>query len=159
MKSGWRVCSSTFANTTHQMMSGEGAFLGGGRWNSRGIRVVYLGSTLSLATLEVLVHLQKPTVLASYSRLEVFFNEDDVMSIDQSAFPSNWSASTVNSPVQYVGDDWVKRQASLVLEVPSAVTPGEKNYLVNVEHPRFSNLKYGNIEAFNFDDRLLGLIT
>lgn len=158
MKSGWRLCNSKFAGSIPKMMSGQGAFLAGGRWNSPGTRIVYLGSTLSLATLEVIVHLQKPAVLASYSKLEVFFDEKDIQTLDTRSLPANWFVPAVNSPVQHVGDDWAKAQSALILKVPSAVTTGEWNYLVNVEHPRFSSLKYGAIEIHSFDERLVTLL-
>lgn len=37
-------------------MSGQGAYLFGGRWNTPEHRAVYLSGTLTLAMLEVLVH-------------------------------------------------------------------------------------------------------
>lgn len=37
--------------------NGEGARRAGGRWNSKGVRVLYMSENRSLAVLEVLVHL------------------------------------------------------------------------------------------------------
>jgi len=69
--------------------------------------------------------------------------------------PLNWCDQAVNSSVQYIGDDWARQQASLVLEVPSAVTFGEKNYLINVLHPDYPKLKFGSIDTFKFDTRIV----
>ncbi|MEK7393011.1 MAG: RES family NAD+ phosphorylase, partial [Fibrobacterota bacterium] len=38
--------------------SGEGARRAGGRWSSKGVQAVYAASTLSLAVLEILMHLE-----------------------------------------------------------------------------------------------------
>lgn len=48
----FRLCRSTYP-----AYDGEGARRVGGRWNSKGIRVLYMSENRSLAVLEVLVHL------------------------------------------------------------------------------------------------------
>jgi RES domain-containing protein len=37
-----------------------GSYLAGGRWNPKGIHMLYASSTLSLACLEILVHIKEP---------------------------------------------------------------------------------------------------
>ena len=49
----WRLIKAVHADDA---FSGEGARRGGGRWNSKGVRIVYTSESLSLATLEVMVH-------------------------------------------------------------------------------------------------------
>ncbi|MBR0750154.1 RES domain-containing protein [Bradyrhizobium japonicum] len=49
----WRLDQATYAATWD---SGEGAFLVGGRWNSRGLRAVYCSVDPATAILEVAVH-------------------------------------------------------------------------------------------------------
>ena len=46
--------------------SGEGARLAGGRWNARGIPMVYLASSLSLAALDRLAHTDDERTLSSW---------------------------------------------------------------------------------------------
>ena len=59
--------------------TGEGARLNGGRWNSPGKAVVYTSSSLSLATLEVLVHLEDPDAFKRlFSWVPVEIPEDAV---------------------------------------------------------------------------------
>jgi RES domain-containing protein len=41
-----------------------------------------------------------------------------------------------------------------VLKVPSAVVPGEYNFLLNPNHKYFQKVKILNIESFTFDERL-----
>ena len=57
MPEAWRIVKAKHAATA---FSGEGAAKTGGRWNSRGVPVVYASSTKSLAALETLVHLNPP---------------------------------------------------------------------------------------------------
>jgi RES domain-containing protein len=51
----WRICRLRYAA---EAASGEGARLYGGRWNSRGVRVVYASTSLSLAAVETFVNLE-----------------------------------------------------------------------------------------------------
>jgi RES domain-containing protein len=57
MPEAWRIVKARHAATA---FSGKGAADNGGRWNSRGVAVVYASITKSLAVLESLVHLNPP---------------------------------------------------------------------------------------------------
>jgi RES domain-containing protein len=48
----YRLCRASYPP-----YDGEGARRGGGRWNSKGARVVYMSENRSLGVLEILVHL------------------------------------------------------------------------------------------------------
>src|SRR5271154_198445 len=50
----WRICRRRYAADA---ASGEGARLYGGRWNSRGVRILYASASLALATVETFVNL------------------------------------------------------------------------------------------------------
>jgi RES domain-containing protein len=152
---GWRVADPEFSVTPEMMMSGEGAFLYGGRWNSKGTRIVYLGSSLAQSAMELLVHLDRPKVLMAFNKMSVSFEESLVQHIPLKDLPGNWSEPSMASSVQDVGDLWAKEQGSLILHVPSAVIPGEYNYLFNPIHPDVSKAKMSNIISFNFDPRVL----
>lgn len=67
----WRIVREKYAATA---FDGEGAYRYGGRWNSQGRRVVYTSATLSLAALEMLVHLQPPVVFR-FAAIPVEFDE------------------------------------------------------------------------------------
>ena len=64
MPSGWRIAEPEYASTIPQILFGESATLGGGRRNSKGARMVYLGSSIAQAALEMLVHIHRPEILA-----------------------------------------------------------------------------------------------
>ena len=77
---GWRIAKLKYAQSIDDMMSCEGAYLFGGRWNSRGTRMVYLGSSIALAAFEILVHTNRSSLIRSYSKLS---GELESFSFDQ----------------------------------------------------------------------------
>lgn len=156
MLSGWRVTSFEFASTPREMMSGEGAYLYGGRWNSKGVRLVYLGSSLAQAAMEMLVHISRSDILKkSYVNMEVQFDESMVQHISLNDLPENWMEQTMESSVQEVGDQWATNKSSLILQVPSAAVPGEYNYLFNPLHHDADKVTFGPITPFKYDSRVL----
>ena len=155
MLSGWRIADPWYASTPEQMMSGEGAFLFGGRWNSKGTRVVYLGTSLAQAAMELLVHLGRPDILKTYHKMEVSFSPDLVQHIHIDDLPDDWASPSMAPAVQATGDAWVKAKTSVLLQVPSAAIPGEYNYLFNPGHPDAKSVSYSPITPFGFDPRLL----
>ena len=148
----YRICKTKYAA---KMFDGEGAFRFGGRWNSRGTRILYTAGSLSLAALEMLVHLNNEEILLAYSFATAKFDENLILSgEDFRTLPENWSASPPLLEIQQIGDEWAREMASVVLKVPPSVVPVEFNYLINVEHPEFSKIKFGKPHTFTFDERL-----
>lgn len=152
MATGWRIVKSRHANTA---FDGEGARLYGGRWNSPGTRMVYTSSSVSLAVLEVLVHLQKASLLSSYSLIAARFDDALIERLERSKLPDGWRAYPAPPELQEIGDEWVKSRRSAVLEVPSVVVERESNYLMNPAHPDFASMSLGEPEPFIFDERLV----
>ncbi|MGK3958959.1 RES family NAD+ phosphorylase [Sorangium sp. So ce118] len=138
----------------HDAFSGEGARLYGGRWNSSGTAMVYLGESISLCALEVLVHLQATAPLNAYSLIRVDYDSSYMADVDQTALPPEWADSPPPAEVQQIGDSWVAGSASLLLRVPSAIVPAEGNILLNPKHPDFGTLRISTPVPFRFDPRL-----
>ena len=151
---GWRVASPVYASTPKEMMSGEGARLYGGRWNSKGVPMVYLGTSLAQASMELLVHLERSDVLNSFVKMSVSFDESLVAHIDADDLPSDWFEPSMASSVQTFGDQWVLKEDSVILQVPSAALIGEYNYLFNPAHPEAKNVTMSDILPHNYDPRL-----
>src|SRR5215207_117575 len=152
MATCWRIVKSRHAATA---FDGEGARLYGGRWNSPGTPMVYTSSTISLAVLEVLVHLQETSLLSSYSLIAARFDDAIVERLDRSMLPEGWRAYPAPSELRRIGDEWVRSQRSAVFEVPSVIVERESNCLLNPAHPDFSSVVIGEPEPFTFDERLL----
>ncbi len=147
-----------FRIVTHRRVadafSGEGARLYGGRWNPKGMRVVYTASSRGLAILEMLV--QDQPLRARYTiitaRIPATIRIERVL---PTALPNAWVTAGRADELRVIGAGWVKRAKSAVLCVPSAVVPSEFNYLLNPAHPEFNRIKLGNAEALTTDHRLL----
>jgi len=151
----YRISRAKYSRSKKQILSGKGAEMFGGRWNSPRRAVVYSSGSASLATLEVIIHLNNPKVLHAYKIIELEIPEDLIMPIDPTSLPVGWNALVVNpTNVQNWGNVWLDTQVSAVLEVPSVVTPGEFNYLINPVHPDFHQIVKGKIEQYQFDHRL-----
>ena len=152
MPTAWRIVKTRFAS---QAFDGEGARLNGGRWNSIGVRMVYTAGSISLAVLELLVHLENTDVLPSYSVCAVYFDEALVTGLEWGRLPDNWADSPPRPELFAIGDAWIAARSSVVLEVPSAVIESETNYLINPEHPEFESLTIDPPRPVNLDPRLL----
>ena len=148
----WRIVKTRYSADA---FSGDGARLYGGRWNSSGIAMVYTAGSKSLATLELLVHLDNTSVLPSFSICPVDFDDSLVESLNPAALPHDWRESPPPISLQSVGDDWISRGSSVVLRVPSAVIESENNYLINPAHTNFKKLVIGSMEEFKLDSRLI----
>ena len=135
--------------------NGEGAETHGGRWNSIGTKVIYTAGSVSLATLEVLVHTEDYSVIFNrYSIIPVQFDQTLFKSVEIKSLPRKWNSPMVISETQIIGDRWAAIQESAVLEVPSAVTEGESNYIINPLHQDFPEIKIGTPFDFSPDTRL-----
>ena len=134
---------------------GEGARLNGGRWNSIGTRMVYTASSLSLATLELLVHTEDiSTIYGLFAVIPIEFESSLVQAVDVDSLPQKWDSPEPISDTQILGDQWISNMSSVLLKVPSAVTPREMNYLVNPIHADFSQIVLGSSFEFEPDQRL-----
>ncbi len=122
------------------MLSGQGALRYGGRWNSPGRRAVYLGGSLALASLELLVQVRAPDILRRYRRLSVEIPRDLIDVVEASDLSSDWAAPALRPDTRKLGDRWIDSSASAVLRVPSAVVPEEFNYIANPGHPDFARI-------------------
>ena len=146
----WRILKEKHAATA---FTGKGAAKTGGRWNSRGVAVVYTSCTKSLATLESLVHLNPP-VRFKYVVLDVKFDHALVETFAVKKLPADWRTEPPPPSTKTIGDTWVREARSAVLALPSIIS-GETNYLINPAHPDVKKISIGNLELFTFDPRLL----
>jgi RES domain-containing protein len=140
LTTAWRICRRPFAD-----LSGEGARLYGGRWNSPGHAVVYTAEAAALALLEVRVHLD-----LDWSLLPADYV---LMAIDLEVLPIEKLEGAPADPVAF-GDSWLASRRSPVLAVPSFLVPETRNLLINVAHPDAQKATIASIRSFSFDERL-----
>lgn len=147
----WRITKRKYKDAA---FTGAGARKYGGRWNSPGTAIVYTAETQSLAILEMLVHVETPDLLPEYVLIGVEIDESLVRELDRSKLPRNWRAQPAPLELRKFGDEWLAAGQSAVLRVPSALVPGESNFLVNPAHPDFSKLTIRDAISFALDERL-----
>jgi RES domain-containing protein len=135
-------------------LSGTGARLYGGRWNSVGQPMVYLASGRALAVLEVLVALSPTMLPADFCLVEFEAPENDVLTIDKNILPHNWQDPSAPIQLKQLGDDFLKRKEHLFMKVPSVIIPDDFNYLLNPLHPKATKVKLFGQQPFSFDERL-----
>jgi RES domain-containing protein len=147
----WRL-----ARAAHQKLDGEGARLNGGRWSSEGVAVVYLSSTLSLAALEYLVHIDVEDVPTDLMALKMELASDaSIDEVDPDTLPDDWFNVPDHPACVGLGDDWVAGGSSLLLRVPSAIIHHETNVLLNPNHQGAATVRINDAFEFAYDRRLL----
>jgi RES domain-containing protein len=147
----YRICRRLYAA---EAATGEGARLFGGRWNSRGVRVVYASTSLALAAIETFVNLEpnlRPSDLVS---IEGHIPDDlEIGRLDVKALPVRWHETRDESLHQF-GDGWIRGGKSVALLVPSAAIRGEWNVLLNPSHAHFHKIQFRHAAPFEFDVRM-----
>ncbi len=138
-----------------QAFSGEGARKYGGRWNSPGRPLVYLGESRALTALELLVHLTTPMSRGkAYRLIEVQIPTSGISHYPANILPEDWRKNPAGKNTMEIGDDWLQAGSQLALRVPSVHIPEETNLLLNPLHPDFSKTIISPPAPFNFDPRL-----
>jgi RES domain-containing protein len=135
-------------------MSGAGAKLTGGRWNSKGVALVYCSENISLAALETLSYLNSGGL--PFNRFLVRIDiPDDVWRMRRllDPLPGGWDAVPSGRTSQSVGDDWVALGDSPLLVVPSVIIPDEMNILINPSHAAAARIVATTDKRWNYDAR------
>ncbi|OGA62054.1 MAG: hypothetical protein A3G81_03220 [Betaproteobacteria bacterium RIFCSPLOWO2_12_FULL_65_14] len=147
----WRLVTRRFVD---QAFSGDGARLYGGRWNRKGVPLVYTAASQSLAMLEMLVqdeplrarYLMIPARIPKGVRIKHLMNDD---------LPDDWRDLAAREKLRVIGTEWARKRGTAVLAVPSVVIPSEPNYLLNPLHPEFKRIQIGAPRDFVTDLRLI----
>ncbi len=148
----WRILK---ANHAVDPLNGEGARLHGGRWNHKGIRLVYCASSLSLAALEVLVHVDHAD--APSDLVKVCVEIPDALPtrrLTSGDLPAGWNDPSGPVVLKNLGGQWIADASEAVLIVPSAIIPEERAILINPAHPDAKKIQVISSLPFAFDARL-----
>ena len=138
-------------------LSGLGSFKFGGRWNSKGVYVLYTSMNSSLAYLETLVHFSEPDVPANLfiTAIEIKDNDNLIYQFPDDQYPVTWQAQD-NLENKMMGDRWMREKKFLAFKVRSAINPSEYNFLLNPLYPGFHNrVNVQSIQRLNIDTRLI----
>ncbi len=159
-------------------LSGEGAYLHGGRWNSKGTRMLYTAESMALSMLEALAHVTMVNQKRGYCRVVLeapsnspagreqlpddtdfdgvsFIQENLFKQIDIHQLPEDFRSNPGPDALRAIGDQFIEEGKFLALKVPSVVVPDSFNYLLNPKHYLFENIKTIESSPVVFDQRII----
>jgi RES domain-containing protein len=136
-------------------LSGNGAAIAGGRWNPRGVAVLYTCCYASTAVLEARVHAAGILPKASYFLVTLDVPDELAACAYVPQLPTDWN-DLARDPVSTVaiGRAWVDAGQSLIMRVPSVVCPADHNLLFNPGHPDMGRVTVVSKDVFSIDARL-----
>lgn len=144
----YRFAQSQFSHD----ISGEGAKKIGGRWNSKGIPVVYCSLTISLSLLELFIHSLSYDEIKQHHLMIIESAVDNITEITTKELKKGWQLDI--DYCKFIGDEFLRTNTHLFLKVPSSIIPDENNLLINPAHKDFSKVRIKSSRLFEFDSRL-----
>ena len=148
----YRICNPQFSED----LSGTGAKLYGGRWNTKGIAMLYASEHISLSVLEMLVHNRFTDFVIDLSLLHLAFADTIIIKeVKNNKLKTDWIADVEYT--QFMGDQFIKAGTHAILKVPSAVIKEEYNFIMNPLHADFKKIKITQIHSFSTDKRLFSI--
>ncbi|HYM94428.1 MAG TPA: RES family NAD+ phosphorylase [Chitinophagaceae bacterium] len=150
----FRITQGKFAED----LSGNGARLYGGRWNSEGLFALYTSFSRALALLETLAHTpakmlnEKEYMLITLSIPDTIKLEE----LDREKLTAGWDAPDTRPLTKNLGDQFLRQKKSLLLAVPSVLMPEENNFLINPVHKDMRKVKLVHKRKIYFDTRVKG---
>lgn len=136
-------------------LSGKGAELQGGRWNSEGTRMLYAATSRSLALVESLVHLPgglRPE--GAFELITLRLEGEEGPRIELSNLVELFRDGEPRQEMQRLGDEFIREASFLYGRAPSVIVPEEDNILVNPLHPRAQDIRVMHARQIRFDVRL-----
>jgi RES domain-containing protein len=152
----WRIATDAREYEANDL-SGRGAEASGGRWNRPGLAVVYTATSVSLACLETVVHLNADDL--PLNRFLVHIAVPGAVwsarqALTAAELPIGWSAIPEGKVSLDIGDAWLKSASSALLVLPSAIVPEEFNVLINPAHAAAGAITATKTRPWFYDGRL-----
>lgn len=135
-------------------LSGTGAKTTGGRWNSKGMPVVYCATNIALATLETVHYLRNGGLPLNRYLVRIDIADavwDGRQVLDP--LPGGWDAIPAGLSARMAGDAWLAAAASALLLVPSVIVPDEYNVLINPQHGDAAGISATTVRRWIYDSR------
>lgn len=136
-----------------QDLSGRGAALYGGRWNSKDTYIVYTAENHALALLEAVVHMGRMPA-SNYCMAAIEIPDDSIQPFQADKLPQDWQTNPPPDFLKIIGDHFIRSNKYLALKIPSALMMEEHNYLLNPAHPLFKKVKIISKRPIRIDERL-----
>lgn len=138
----------------HEPLTVEGSRLFGGRWNPKGVGVLYATSSPELGLVETLAH--APGV--RYEELPTYWVfslevPDAIRYYSRNELPDYWQDETYERTQAWL-HEWLLNPDSLGVALPSVLVPLSYNVLLHPAHPLFSQIRVVAQEIQPVDRRL-----
>ncbi len=144
----YRIAKTTRASD----ISGKGAALYPGRWNKKGVSVLYTSETPEIALLETIVHI--PPMLTPDLDILTIEIPDSITVLAIEELPPNWFHFPAPTILSEIGQSWIDDSKTLALRVPCSIIHSAHNYIINCSHRDFSKVKIVDQKKFYLDARL-----
>ena len=116
--------------------------------------MIYTSESRALCTAEIAVHIPLGISPEAYLMMSVNIPEDILITeVEMTSLPIEWKKFPFIDLTRKLGDEFILENRFAVMKVPSAVIPGDYNYLFNTRHPDFEGIKIIKIEPYEFDER------
>ena len=129
----------------------------GGRWNPKGVGILYTSQTPELSLLETLVHLPPVTLLEVpqlwLNTLRLPEGADTVFWLSPQRLPSSWHSGSL-AATQGILADWLETPFSLAVAVPSVIIDISYNLLLHPRHPAYGEIEVVDQRHIPLDSRL-----
>jgi RES domain-containing protein len=149
----WRIAVEAPTHAANDL-SGTGARMTGGRWNSKGTPVVYSAANIALATLETVYYLSGGGL--PFNRYLVRIDIPDAVWAARQVLdplPGGWDAIPAGMTARTAGDAWIASGATALLLVPSVIVPDEYNVLINPQHGDAAAIVATTLKRWIYDPR------
>jgi RES domain-containing protein len=152
----WRIASDT-PDYEADDLSGAGAKGTGGRWNAKGVPVVYTSASRALACLETVVHLNAGGLPLNRYLVAVTIPDEvwaRARTESASSLAVGWDAEPAGRASISFGTEWLRSGNSALLVVPSVIVPEEFNILINPGHADSAGIAAAKLRRWLYDPRL-----
>lgn len=149
----WRIAAETRKYPATDL-SGKGAAISPGRWNSDAEAVVYSAPTIAIAVLETAAHIDDEGLPLNKFLIEIEVPADVWRArIKQvvAKLPPQWDAIPAGMASVRVGSEWLASQKSAILLVPSVIVPEEFAALINPVHPDAAKITAKAVRRFEYN--------
>ena len=135
-------------------LTGEGAKLHGGRWNSIGTACLYTAESIALCVLEYAANVSLHQLPPSLTVTVFLLPDNSWKEFLEEELPKNWQEVPAPSETQEWGSSQLQDAGYLALKLPSVIIPSEHNYILNPAHPEFKKVEIKEVLPFTFDARI-----
>lgn len=132
-------------------LTGEGARLNGGRWNSKGVSCIYTSSTRALAVLEYSVNVRIENIPRALCLTSIEIPDDNILELLEENLPANWFFKPMPISAQKFGDRKLMEADWAAIRLPSSVIPEEFNFILNPRANGYDQIKIFSVKDFLFE--------